>query len=150
MKSCAGIGVLFACLVAISPLRAAETELKDKTQLIDLLKSNQSITVIDGRGPGTRARKPIPFSLIPGEMNVKFTGVAVVVADNDDKAIALARQLSLNGKRRIYALRGGYDTWVQAQSASQAEGAESSAASDNFIIPSNTCEQGDALQSYQE
>ncbi len=152
MRPYAVIGVLWVCLLAISPARAAPAALKDKTQLIDLLKRNQAITVIDGRGLRTRTQRPIPFSLIPGEMSVDFRGVAVVIADDDGEALALAHQLSKDGKQQIYAVAGGYPTWVQARSARQdADTTESdSVVSEDFIIPSNTCEQGDALQVYED
>ncbi len=149
MRPYAAIGVLSVCLLAISPAHAAPAALKDKTQLIDLLKRDQAITVIDARKLRARTQRPIPFSLIPGEMSVDFTGVAVVIADDDGKALALASQLSQDGKRQIHAVAGGYSTWVQAQAASQDTTESDAVVSEGFIIPSNTCEQGDALQVYE-
>jgi rhodanese-related sulfurtransferase len=149
VKSLAIMGALSLCLL-VSPSHAGPGELKDRAELADLLGKKPAVTVIDARGSQERAQKLIPFSLIPGEMALEFKGVGLVVADSDREALEIARALSQGGKREVYAVRGGYDTWDQARSSSKVRSVPDLTASKQFTIPSGTCTLGKPLHVYKQ
>lgn len=130
---------------------AAGTALLDGAQLAEVLKKDQPCCVIDTRSEGRRKQHPIPFAVIYNEgVKPKPGGYAVVVGDNDPQALAAAQAVSKKSGQDVYAVKGGYATWKQVQEG----GNKSSAgpeivAPQSFTIPSNTCEQGQALHEYK-
>lgn len=144
--------LLITLALALSaPAWAARAELLDSAQLAEVLKKDQPCCVIDAREEGRRKQQPIPFAVIYNEgVKPKPGGYAVVVGDNDPQALAAAQAVSKKSGQDVYAVKGGYASWKQVWSG----GKESSATPEtpmpqNFTIPSNTCEQGQALHEYK-
>jgi hypothetical protein len=120
--------------------------LLDASQLSEALKSNQPCCVIDARSEGSRKQNPIPFGIPHREgMTISGTTFAVVIADNDQRALEVARGLAVLNKGKIFAVKGGFAAWQEAVGA----GAGGTAMPKGFIIPSNTCEQGKALHEFK-
>lgn len=79
--------------------------------------------------------------------NPSRAGFALVVGDNDQQALEIAQSVSRKSGQDVYAVKGGYAAWRQAQ-----EGGGKPTEiimPQNFTIPSNTCEQGQALHEYK-
>ncbi|BCB27411.1 hypothetical protein SKTS_22970 [Sulfurimicrobium lacus] len=140
---------LLALMCALSaPAWAATAALLDSAQLVEMLKKNQPCCIIDARGEGPRKQQPIPFAVIYKEgVKPKPGGYALVVGDSDRQAMETAQSVSRKSGQDVYAVKGGYAAWRQAK-----EGGGKTAETimpQNFTIPSNTCEQGQALHEYK-
>ena len=120
--------------------------LLDNTQLAEALKSGQPCCVIDARSEGPRRQNPIPFAVIHREgLTISATTFAIVIADNDQRALDVARALAVLNKGKIYAVKGGFAAWQQTV----AGGAGGTSMPKSFTIPSNTCEQGKPLHEFK-
>lgn len=130
---------------------AAKAALLDSAQLREVLKKGQPCCVIDARSEGRRKQQPIPFAVIYQEgVKPKPGGFAVVVGDNDPQALAAAQSVAGKSGQDAYAVKGGYATWRQVQAGGNKSSAGTEiVAPQRFTIPSNTCEQGKALQEYK-
>ncbi|MBK6629779.1 MAG: hypothetical protein IPG33_01365 [Betaproteobacteria bacterium] len=136
----AGMAGTLAALFAASAAMADVT-LHDKAALEVFLSSGSPCCVIDARSELNRMRTPLPDTL-PYRKGLKInpTGVVVVVADNDARAMAVGKLLADTSKAKdVYAVKGGATTW-RALTAGQATSGI------RFVIPKNTCEQGVPLQ----
>jgi hypothetical protein len=127
-------------------LAAGIALLVDTTQLTEALKSGQPCCVIDARSEGPRKQNAIPFSVpFRDGMMIAATTYALVIADNDQRALDVARGLAVLNKGRIFALKGGFAAWQETLGG----GAGGTAMPKGFVIPSNTCEQGKALHEFK-
>ena len=150
MRNLGRVLIMLACALS-APAWAAKAALLDGAQIREVLKKGQPCCVIDARSEGRRKQQPIPFAVIYQEgVKPKPGGFAVVVGDNDPQALAAAQAVSKKSGQDVYAVKGGYATWKQVQAGGNkfSAGAEI-VAPQRFTIPSNTCEQGKALQEYK-
>ena len=76
-------------------------------------------------------------------------GFAVVVADDDSKALTIAEALAAEAGKPVYAVKGGYDVWRLTPEGLARASAPQLTAPRNFVIPSDTCTQGKALQEFK-
>ena len=124
---------------------AAEVSLRDTAALQAFLASGTPCCVIDARNAAKRLSAPLADTL-PWRKDLKInpTGVVVVVADTDARAIEVGKALERSSKAKdIYAVKGGERTWRAATG-----GPAASNLPGGFIIPKNTCESGTAIQQY--
>ncbi|PWB51980.1 MAG: hypothetical protein C3F18_08655 [Nitrosomonadales bacterium] len=133
-----------------SPAWAATAALLDGNHLREVLKKNQPCCVIDARGEGARKQQPIPFAVIYKEgIKPKPGGFALVVGGNDRQALEIAQAVARKSGQDVYAVKGGYAAWIQIQAGGGKSAAPETLMPQNFTIPSNTCEQGQALHEYK-
>jgi hypothetical protein len=127
----------------------AGAALLDAPQLAETMKAGEPCCVIDAREEGRRKQQPIPFALVYRDgLKLGAAGFAVVVADSDDKALAVAQTLGQTGKT-VYAVKGGYEAWRQTPAGVASTAAPETAAPRNFVIPGDTCEHGKPLQEFK-
>jgi rhodanese-related sulfurtransferase len=122
---------------------AAEVSLRDTAALEAFLSGNTPCCVIDARSAANRKRAPLADTL-PYRTGLKInpTGVVVVIADTDARAIEIGERLTESSKaKEVYAVKGGIATWKAATIAGLLKTRPRS-----FVIPKNTCEQGTPLQ----
>lgn len=143
--------LIVLALALSAPAWAAKVALLDGAQLREVLKKDQPCCVIDARSEGRRKQQPIPFAVIYNEgVKPKPGGYAVVVGDNDPQALAAAQNVSKKSGQDVYAVKGGYATLKQVQTGGNKSSTGTEiVAPQRFTIPSNTCEQGKALQEYK-
>lgn len=141
------ICVVFAAAIvgAAMPTYAAAS-LRSEAQLNFALRASLPCCVVDGRSEAQRAARPLAEAL-PYRDGLKITPTAsvIVVADTDARALAIAESLAkTHSESPIFAVQGGIAAWeaVQAAIAADPPGRHGL----NFVIPSNTCEQGPPLQ----
>lgn len=123
---------------------AAEVSLRDTAALKEFLASGAPCCVIDARNEAKRRSAPLAETL-PYRKGLKInpTGVVVVVADSDARAIQVGKALERSSKAQtIYAVKGGEPAWRAAT------GSPAAPAASGFIIPKNTCESGTSIQQY--
>lgn len=134
--------MIFAALLVALPA-AATVSLYDRAALVVALKGAPPCCVVDGRSAAERAKHPVKGALVWSEaLRIKPTGAVVVIADHDVVAFSIGQQLEARFKaKEVLAVKGGYATWDAFVSASETSGMPA-----NFVIPSNTCEQGKPLQ----
>lgn len=150
MRNLARILIMLACALSASAW-AAKAALLDGAHLREVLKKDQPCCVIDARSEGRRKQQPIPFAVTYNEgVKPKPGGYAVVVGDNDPQALTTAQTVSKKSGQDVYAVKGGYAAWQQVQAGGNKSSAGTGiVAPQRFTIPSNTCEQGKALQEYK-
>lgn len=122
----------------------AEVSLRDTAALQAFLAGGTPCCVIDARNAARRLSAPLDGAL-PYRKDLKIdpTGVVVVVADTDARALEVGKALERSSKAKdVYAVKGGERSWRAAT------GAASSGTPGGFIIPKNTCESGTAIQHY--
>ena len=79
------------------------------------------------------------------DLKINPTGVVVVIADSDARAVEVGKALERSSKAKdIYAVKGGakHVAWSDGRLST------SSGMPSGFIIPKNTCESGTAIQQY--
>ncbi len=135
----------FAVIAAmwIAAPAAAEVSLRDTAALEAFLAGNTPCCVIDARSAANRKRAPLADTL-PYRTGLKInpTGVVVVIADTDARAVEIGERLAESSKaKEVYAVKGGIATWKAATIAGLLKTRPRS-----FVIPKNTCEQGTPLQ----
>lgn len=139
---------LIAATIAALPFAlpaAAEVSLRDTAALQAFLASGTPCCVIDARNEAKRLSAPLADTL-PYRKGLKIspTGIVVVVADTDARAIEVGKALERSSKAQdIYAVKGGERTWRAVTGSAAASGMPR-----GFIIPKNTCESGTAIQQY--
>ncbi|MBI2310939.1 MAG: rhodanese-like domain-containing protein [Betaproteobacteria bacterium] len=133
---------LAGLLVAL-PASAAGVSLQDRPQLIELLREAPPCCVIDARAEKARREKPIAHALAYRQgMSINPSGPVVVIGSSDQQALAVGNTLAdRSGAAAVYAVKGGYATW-QAVELNRLK----STLPSTFVIPSDTCQQGPALQ----
>lgn len=132
-----------ALALAFSWPCAAAVTLRDKAALEEFLGHKVPCCVIDARSDASRQAAPLANALVYRKgLKINPTGVVVVVADSDAKAIEIGEILAGASKaKEVYAVQGGAPTWQAVSGGRAFFGRPRS-----FIIPSNTCEQGKPLQ----
>lgn len=137
---------LLALMTPGRALAAGIALLLDGTQLAEVLKSGQPCCVIDARSEGPRKQNPVPFAVIYRDgMPVAGNSFAIVIADNDQRALDVAKGLAVLNAGKIYAVKGGFGAWQQTV----AGGVGGTSMPKGFTIPSNTCEQGKPLHEFK-
>ncbi len=134
--------VFCACMLAALSARAGAS-LYDQSQLKLALKVSPPCCVIDGRTEGQRQAHPLEAALVwSKDLRLEPTGAVVVVADDDQTALSIARRIEVRfHARKVLAVKGGVATWEAVGSTVENSGLPAS-----FVIPMNTCEQGKPLQ----
>lgn len=137
-----GFFAVIAALWIAAPA-AAEVSLRDTAALEAFLAGDTPCCVIDARSAAGRKRDPLADTL-PYRKGLKInpTGVVVVIADTDARAVEVGGLLAESSKaKEVYAVKGGIATWKAATIAGLLKTRPRS-----FVIPKNTCEQGTPLQ----
>lgn len=132
-----------ALMLAAGAAARADASLMDKEQALAALKGGSPCCVVDGRAAETRRTSPLPDA-VPYRKGLQIapTAPAVVVADDDRAALAIAQALEKSHPgKTIIAIQGGVPVW---QSILAGQGAPQGAI--NFVIPRNTCEHDTPLQ----
>ncbi len=134
----------FAALLCAAPA-AAEVSLRDTASLHAFLASGTPCCVIDARNKAKQLAAPLADTLpYRKDLKINPTGVVVVIADSDARAVEIGKALERSSKAKdIYAVKGGARTWREVTA-----GYASSGMPAGFIIPKNTCESGTAIQQY--
>lgn len=140
------IPFLFIALLATAS--HAQVVAKDKDQLVDALIVGEPCCVIDGRSADNRRKLPLENALVwRADLEIKPTAAAVVIADEDAQALAIAEQI---GKKHpgktIIAVQGGLSAWKAASSAAAKATFVPGGVAQSFVIPKNTCESGTSIQ----
>jgi len=138
---------LFAAAVAALSFAvpaAAEVSLRDTASLQAFLAKGTPCCVIDARNEAKRLSAPLADTLPYRKgLRINPTGIVVVIADTDARAIEVGKALERSSKAKdIYAVKGGARSWREAT------GVAASGLPSGFIIPKNTCESGTAIQQY--
>lgn len=137
--------VLAAALGAAAACHAGAS-LRNETQLQLALRSSPPCCVIDGRTEAQRQARALPDALVYREdLKINPVATVVVVAGSDAQALAIAEALaSAHPGKTVLAVEGGVATWEAVVRAMAADPPGGRAL--DFVIPSNTCEQGAPLQ----
>ena len=124
----------------------ASASLRNETQLQLALRSNPPCCVIDGRATAQRQAHPFPAaSVYRKDLKINPVATVVVVADSDAQALAIAEALAgAHPGKTVLAVEGGVAAWEAVVRTLAADPPGGRAL--NFVIPSNTCEQGAPLQ----
>ncbi len=122
---------------------SAEVSLRDKAALEAFLAGDTPCCVIDARSAKNRKSAPLANALsYRNGLKINPTGVVIVIADTDARAIEVGEILAAGSKARdVYAVQGGIATWKASKIAGLFASKPKS-----FVIPKNTCEQGTPLQ----
>ena len=129
---------------------AGQAALFDGAQLGETMKAGGFCCVVDAREEGRRKQRPIPFSVTYQDgLKLAAGGFAVVVADDDSKALTIAEALAAEAGKPVYAVKGGYNVWRLTPEGLARASAPQLTAPRNFVIPSDTCAQGKALQEFK-
>ncbi len=131
-----------ALLVVWGVAAAGEVVLTDGPQLESRLKQGAPCCVLDARSDTARALLPLQDAVVfrPG-LAITPTAAVVVIADDDDTALAVGRQVaSDSGAAEVLAVKGGVRTWRTVRAGGEVP------MPITFIIPKNTCEQGKPIQ----
>ncbi|RZI40416.1 rhodanese-like domain-containing protein [Herbaspirillum sp. HC18] len=143
-------GMLVAWMLA-SPVFAGTSKLLSEAQLKEALKKEPPCCVIDARSEAKRKQFPVAFSIVYStSIQPKAGGYALVIGDSDDQALEAAKAISRRSGEDVHAVKGGYAAWQRLQSGGgTTDRAPATSMPQQFTIPSNTCEQGTALQEYK-
>jgi hypothetical protein len=136
-------------LLAVGNAEAAPAVLRDEAQLGALLQKSPQCCVIDARSAESRSAQPLPASLpYQRGLQINPTSAVVVVADSDGKALDAAKLVARTSPYPVYAVKGGVAAWKQVE-ATLAKSARAPGSPFDFVIPSDTCQQGPALQQFK-
>ena len=128
---------------------AGAASLRNDAELFTLLQPSPACCVIDARSAKARQAEAMPGALQYRDgLRIKPTSHAVVVADTDAQALAVARKLAGASAHEIYAIKGGVPAWRAVEGRLQAH-ASKAGTRFSFVIPHNTCEQGKPLQVFK-
>ncbi len=140
-----GAALLFATLSAT----AGNASLQDDAHLVALLTTSPQCCVVDARSTQRRQEAELPGALVyRDDLLIKPSGVVVVLADADAKALAVARTLAKSSPYDVYAVKGGFVAWNAIELRLQAQ-AGKPGSKFTFVVPHNTCEQGAPLQVFE-
>lgn len=139
-------------ICALCSIGAAQAQVtaKDKQQLTAALTTSSPCCVIDGRSAASRKAQPLADALVyRPNLRIKPTAAVVVIADRDPEAMNIGETLARKHPgKQVIVVKGGIKTWQEASRAAllaagiNIPGGESR----SFVIPSNTCEQGQPFQ----
>lgn len=121
---------------------------EDHAQLLKRISAGPECCLVDARGELGRMKGAIPFALqASASLKVKAGAFALVVADSDAAALKVAQDIARRSAGDAIAVKGGYATWT-ALTQPKGQGSGAATLLRRFTIPSNTCEQGAALQEF--
>jgi hypothetical protein len=125
----------------------AEAMLLGGRDLAAALAEGPPCCVIDARPPTARALRPLPDAIAYREgLRIRPSAAVVVIGEGDDVALRIGNEVGrANNAPRVIAVKGGLAAWKAATSPA-ASGTGTPAFS--FVIPKNTCEQGEPLQHF--
>jgi hypothetical protein len=131
-------------LLPPAPAWGADVALKERDQIAFLLSANMPCCVIDARAEKARRQEPLPEALVYRKgLRISPTGPVVVIADSDARALGVGRAIARSsGASQVVAVKGGAATWLAAKSSV----AGSPGWVSSFVIPRDTCQQGEPLQ----
>ncbi len=138
--------LLSATLCVAATAVHADAVLRRAEQLTFALRTSAPCCVIDARPADQREARPLVEALAwRDDLKIVPTASVVVVADNDVRALAVARQLAQSHPgKTIIAVEGGVAAWESVLAAKAADPPGGRAL--QFVIPRNTCESGTPLQ----
>jgi len=121
---------------------AESVVLLDEARLSALVAKSSEYQLLDARSAEAQRATPIAFSTAYRVTTPVGNGLVLVVADDDAVAEKIARSIPAAGTRAVYAVQGGSKTWRQVIENAPA----TPSVSGSFVIPKNTCEQGNPIQ----
>jgi hypothetical protein len=128
---------------------AGVASLRNDAELFSLLSASPACCVVDARSEKARQAAVMPGALPYRDgLLLKPTSHAVVVADTDARAMAVARKVAAASEHEVYAAKGGLEAWRAVEARLQAHAARSGSKF-SFVIPHNTCEQGKPLHVFK-
>lgn len=138
--------LLIATLLGAAAHAQGAASLRNEVQLKLALRASPPCCVVDARAEAQRQTRTIAEAVVYREgLKINPTATVVVVADTDERALAVAEAIAgAHPGRSVFAVEGGVDAWVSVVAAINAEPPGGRAS--QFVIPKNTCEQGPALQ----
>jgi hypothetical protein len=138
--------LLSAVILGAAAAAHADASLRGAEQLKLALRSGPPCCVIDARPDAEREARPLAEALAyRDDLKIVPTATVMVVAESDARALAVAQALdSANPGKTIVAVEGGVAAWESVLAASA--GAPPGGHAFSFVIPKNTCEQGEPLQ----
>lgn len=137
-----------AALAAAAP-PAASASLQGEAALAARLTQSPQCCVIDARSAQRRQAAALPGALpYSAKLRIAPTSAVVVLADSDDRALAVARLLARSSAHDVYAVKGGLPAWQSVLTRLQAEAAKPGSKF-GFVIPLDTCQQGEPLQVFE-
>jgi rhodanese-related sulfurtransferase len=137
-----GLTLLLAC---IGSAWAGKAELRDPSDLAKLMIASPQCCVIDARTEQRREKQPIPGTIgYRKDLQLQPSSVMLVVADDDRRALEVARELARIGPHDALAVKGGVAGWQSLDRQLQAEAAKPGSTY-SFVIPHDTCQQAEPL-----
>jgi len=138
--------LLSAVVLAAAATAHADAALRSAEQLKLALRSSPPCCVIDARPAAQREARPLAEALAyRDDLKIVPTATVIVVAESDARALAVARALaSAHPGKTIVAVEGGVAAWESVLAARA--GTPPGGRAFSFVIPKNTCEQGEPLQ----
>jgi len=139
---------IFLLTAAMANVSHAQVVSKDQQQLTDALIAGDPCCVVDGRGEANRKKMPLANALVwRADLEIKPTAAAVVIADQDAEAFAIAQAIgSKHPDKTIIAVKGGLQAWKGASAAAAKATFVPGGVAQSFVIPKNTCESGTSIQ----
>lgn len=141
----AGWLLLGACVSA----HAAVARLQDEAQLVATLARSPQCCVVDARSAQHRKDAALAGALAYSDtLRIKPTSTVIVLADDDARALVVAKALAGTSPHPVYAVKGGYMAWQSVVLRLQAEAAKPGSKF-SFVIPHDTCQQGTPLHVFE-
>ncbi len=118
-------------------------------KLVAALAEGPPCCVVDARAAGKRALRPLADAIAyRKDLRIVPSASVVVIADTDEAAVRVGEEIARDSRApRVIAVMGGLAAWKAASAPAQSGGAPPPAF--RFVIPKNTCEQGDPLQHFR-
>lgn len=121
---------------------AGSAVLLDEAKLSALIAKSSEYQLLDARSAETQRAAPIAFSTAYRVTPQVGKGLVLIVADDDATAEKIAQSIPATGDRTVYAVQGGSEAWRRVIANTPA----TPSVSGSFVIPKNTCEQGNPIQ----
>lgn len=118
---------------------------------MELLRASPAVPVIDARSAQARAQvAPLADARVYTEAMPLERGPVLVIADTDAAAIAVADKLEArHADVQAYAVAGGSAVLERLRQPPVEHSPTSTAIPYDFVIPSDTCQTGPALQTFK-
>ncbi len=128
---------------------AASASLQTDAQLVTLLAQSPQCCVIDARSAQRRNDAELPGALAYREgLRIEPSSAVIVLADDDARALNVAKALAKRSPHPVYAVKGGYLAWQSVELRLQAQ-ADKAGTKFTFVIPHDTCQQGTPLHVFE-
>lgn len=138
-----------ALMVVSSSAQAAGATLQDDAQLVATLARSPQCCVIDARSAQRRKDAKLAGALDYSDgLRIKPTSTVIVVADDDARALVVAKTLARTSPHPVYAVKGGYLAWQSVVIRLEAQ-ASKPGSKFSFVIPHDTCQQGTPLHVFE-